>query len=71
VTVEILPGTVDGVQDCPVVMVEKTHVEEPHVLGYTVLPVQDFVAGQKLGQWCDLEVFSVLLQQPTVVVKFP
>ncbi len=29
------------------------------------------VGGQKLGQWCDLDVLAVWLQQPTVVVKFP
>jgi hypothetical protein len=37
-----------------------------------VNPVQDEVGGQKLGQLYDLDVLAVvLLQQPTVVVKFP
>jgi hypothetical protein len=62
---------VDGVHDCPVVIVEKAQVVERQVLGNTVVAVQGFVAGQKLGQWCDLEVLSVLLQHSTVVVKLP
>ena len=40
----------DAVQDCPVVTVVMAFIEDPHVLGKTVLGVQDVVAGQKLGQ---------------------
>ena len=29
------------------------------------------VGGQKLGQLCDIDALAVLLQQPTVVMKFP
>lgn len=70
-TVEKLPVTVVGIQEGPVVAVEVMHTELSHVVGNTVDALQDVVAGQKLGQFCDLDVVSVLLQQPTVVVKFP
>lgn len=48
--IEILPDIVDGLHDCPVVIVETAHDVEIHELRNTVVGVQGLVAGQKLGQ---------------------